>query len=161
MNSLPVVKKVGAFILRQRHDGLDELLLFRHADIPEVPAQIPGGTVEMGEGIEEALHREVLEESGLSRLPIVRSLGLWDWLWPEKQILIKDHPFVLRAPASTADSWTYVVEGAGEDARLRFDYFWVRPTAAFRLGPRIDRFLYASYLPELYGADGVTASSRS
>jgi 8-oxo-dGTP pyrophosphatase MutT (NUDIX family) len=151
MNALPIVEKVGAFILRQGRDGLDELLLFRHADFPDVPAQIPGGTVETGrETIEEALHREVREESGLSELPIVRSLGLWDWLWPEKQILVKDHPFVLRAPVSTPDTWTHLVEGTGEDARLRFDYFWVRPTAAFRLGPRIDRFLNSSHMPELY-----------
>ncbi len=102
------------------------------------------------ETIDEALHREVFEESGLRDLEVIRSLGLWDWFWPEKQISIKDHPFVLRAPSSMPDAWQHVVEGTGEDARLRFDYFWIRPDSAFRLGPRIDRFLNADHLPELY-----------
>jgi ADP-ribose pyrophosphatase YjhB (NUDIX family) len=155
MPDLPVVEKSGAFILRRNHDGRDDLLLFRHADFPEAGVQIPGGTVEIGsETAEAAVHREVMEEAGLCNLEMIRKAGVLDWVWPEKQVLVKGHLYVLRAAASTPDTWTHAVGGTGEDAQLRFAYFWLRPSAEFRLGARIDPFLNEKYLPELYGKDG-------
>ena len=150
-STLPVVEKVGACIIRRNREGLHELLLFRHADMPEVPVQIPGGTVETGlETIEEALHREVLEESGLDRLEMIRKLAEWLWLWPEGQVLIKRHVFLLEAPRETPDTWIHAVSGSGSDAQLRFAYHWLRPSAEFKLGGGFDIFLTAEHLPELF-----------
>lgn len=63
--------KVTAFIVRPCPAG-QELLLFRH---PFAGVQIPAGTVEIGENPEQAALREAGEETGLSDLRILRSLG--------------------------------------------------------------------------------------
>ena len=53
--------KVTAFVTRTGQDGT-KLLLFRH---PNAGIQIPAGTVEEGEMLEQAALREVAEETGL------------------------------------------------------------------------------------------------
>ena len=68
--------KVGAFILRPQPEGAERLLRFTHPDFPEAPIQIPGGTVEKGEAVESALHREIEEETGLANLRVRRKLGV-------------------------------------------------------------------------------------
>jgi len=147
----PIVEKVGAFIIRRNGEGLHELLLFRHADLPEVPVQIPGGTLEVGrETIEEALHREVLEESGLAGLKIIRKLGVSDWFWNQEQFWVKRHVFLLEAPCDTPDTWIHAVTGNGSDAELRFAYHWLRPTDEFGLGGDLGIFLNGEHLPELF-----------
>jgi len=52
-----------------------KLLVFDHVDYPELNPQIPGGTIEPGESPDRAAIREAKEETGLSRIRLVRSLG--------------------------------------------------------------------------------------
>src|SRR5690348_8023184 len=63
-------RKVVAYITRG-----DKLLVFKHADFPEAGIQVPAGTVEPGEALEEAVIREAREETGLIDLVVVRYLG--------------------------------------------------------------------------------------
>jgi 8-oxo-dGTP pyrophosphatase MutT (NUDIX family) len=65
------VHKVTCFIIRREN----QLLLLRH---PNVGIQIPAGTVNPGEEIESAAQREAREESGLTSLVLLRSLGQID-----------------------------------------------------------------------------------
>jgi ADP-ribose pyrophosphatase YjhB (NUDIX family) len=59
---------VGAVIFRG-----EEVLLVRRGQEPQKGAwSLPGGLVEVGEGVREAVHREILEETGLT----VKVLGL-------------------------------------------------------------------------------------
>ncbi len=60
-------KKVAAFIIRAR-GALAELLVFHHL---HSGLQVPAGTVEAGEGPDQAVQREVAEEAGLSDLAFI------------------------------------------------------------------------------------------
>ncbi len=67
--------KVFAYVI---HPCLSNVLIARHVDFPEAGLQVPAGTVEPGEALEDALWREVEEETGLSSEcfePLVRKLG--------------------------------------------------------------------------------------
>lgn len=55
-------RKVIAYITRGR-GGETRLLVFEHVDNPDAGVQVPKGTVEPGETLENAARREVREES--------------------------------------------------------------------------------------------------
>lgn len=143
--------RVAAYIIRQNHQGLHELLLFNHPDCSEAPIQIPGGGVDPEESIECALHREILEECGLSDLPIIRTLGVAEICWRlPRKLISRRHCFLLQASQDTPDVWDHTVQGDGIDAGMRFSYFWHRPTVHFRLPEGLGYFLYPEHIPELY-----------
>lgn len=52
------------------------MLVFDHIDFPEAGIQVPGGSVDVGETPFEAIQREVLEETGIIDLKLVRKLGV-------------------------------------------------------------------------------------
>jgi mutator protein MutT len=57
---------VGAVIIRDEPDGQKRVLLIRRAQEPlKGEWSLPGGAVELGETLEQAVCREVLEETGL------------------------------------------------------------------------------------------------
>jgi len=58
---------VGAVIVREARDRSQQVLLIRRAQEPlKGEWSLPGGAVELGETLEEAVCREVLEETGLA-----------------------------------------------------------------------------------------------
>lgn len=65
------VDKAIAYITRG-----DRFVVFEEPDSPSVGIQVPGGTVEPGESLEAAVLREAYEETGLTNLRLVRSLGV-------------------------------------------------------------------------------------
>lgn len=141
--------KVGAFIVRPSEAGRHELLLFTHPDFPEAPIQIPGGSVEDGEEIELALHREIAEETGLEGLVIVRKLGVSEMPVDGHGRLAR-HCYLLAAPKSVADEWIHIVHGSGEDKNLRFAFSWHRIEPGFTLSGDLGYFLTPEHVPELY-----------
>ena len=63
-------KKVLIYITRTKNERT-ELLVFKHRDFPDAGIQVPAGSVEGDEEIEDAAIRETQEESGISlTLPI-------------------------------------------------------------------------------------------
>jgi ADP-ribose pyrophosphatase YjhB (NUDIX family) len=65
-----VKQKVFAYITHQ-----ERLLVFKQPDFPEAGIQVPAGTVEVGEQLENAVLREAFEETGLANLMLDCFLG--------------------------------------------------------------------------------------
>ena len=135
----PVQKAVGYVI----HE--DRLLVFTHNHVPieSTGVQVPAGTIEPGESAEDAVIREVYEETGL-RTRVVRFLGtehydvrpakpevherhffqleLIDAAFEERWTAGEEHPSDGSAPQSWTCWWMQVkdahVLGAGFGARL-------------------------------------------
>lgn len=149
-DGLKVSERVGAFIIRRNRDQRYELLLFRHPSSQEAPVQIPGGGLEPGESIEQALYREIYEESGLVDLTILRKLGVCERCWLDTRNIARRHYFLLEVPTNIPDAWNHIVSGDGSDNGMRFSYFWSRPLPQFQLAGGAASFLNAYYIPELY-----------
>jgi 8-oxo-dGTP pyrophosphatase MutT (NUDIX family) len=67
---MKTVKKVFAYIIRE-----NKLLVFKHPDHADAGIQVPAGTVEENESLENAVIREASEETGLSNFKIEKYLG--------------------------------------------------------------------------------------
>ena len=113
----PAVRKVTAFVTRTGARG-DELLLFRH---PFAGVQIPAGTVDDGETVEEAAVREAEEETGIAGFRMRGYLGHRDWAPGGNRRLIVDQTTVYARPDAGSFDWATLprsalvhVERAGE-----------------------------------------------
>lgn len=79
--------KVTAFITRDLPAGR-ELLVFQH---PTAGIQLPAGTVNANESAEDALFREIREETGLTAVRLVKHLTtIAQPLEPEEHLLLTD-----------------------------------------------------------------------
>ena len=153
MNSLIKVRiAVGAYIIRQTPQAGYQLLLFTHADEPDVPFQVPGGGVDAGEAIEQALYREIWEESGLTNLRLIRKLGVTETCWIQPRKLISQrHYFLLETSSETPDEWQHTVQGGGCDTGMVFSYFWHDMSQGMVPLPEFGSyFLHPERIPELY-----------
>ena len=122
------IRKVVAYITRVGVGGGLELLVFEHRDFPDAGVQVPAGTVEEGEGIGEALLREIEEETGLPGCRVVRELAVYDWEHPETHNVHERHVFHLEAPEGVGEEWSWVETSGGavsEDQGFVFLFRWV------------------------------------
>lgn len=123
-------KKVLAYITRN-HSGRDEVLVFLHRDHPEAGLQVPGGTVDPGEDLDEAILREIYEESGLliNKADIVKRLG--ETFYQRKDIpeINHRHYFLIRTKG-LPETWAHTVHSSGADDGLVFLYSWMETTRA-------------------------------
>ena len=122
------VRKAVAAVVWQR-GGHAELLVFAH---PLAGVQIPKGTVECGETLEQAALRELQEESGLVLEAAPRQIGTWRRhvsLKQTKDGQPESHDwsvFVLEAPGGLPDRWRHAAKGSPEEEGLVFAYHWLR-----------------------------------
>ena len=112
-------EKACAYITRDD----SELLVFTgpgHDDL-----QIPKGTVESGETPQEAMHREIIEESGIATFGRVRHLVTDVWTRRKSPTKRYVRSFFHAPVHEPRDSWTHTVTGTGSERGMEFEFFWV------------------------------------
>lgn len=116
--------KVLALITRERA-GQTHVLVFDHRDFPGAGTQIPAGTVEAGETLEDALWREIHEEAGLTTDQLTLTGLLASHAHPEwGEAGIWEHIYHLAA-VQVPEAWSHTVQGDGEDIGYVFNYYWL------------------------------------
>lgn len=117
--------KVYAYVTRQRNSQTQVLVFDHVGDYPGAGTQVPGGTVEEGEPLEQAVLREVFEEAGLTDLTVVREVGVEEMMVAEKGPLQERHFFHLTAGRELSDGWNHIVSDGVADKGMCFRYFWM------------------------------------
>jgi len=124
----PVLKACACLV-----DDRGRLLVFHHPE--DRGMQLPKGTIEPGEAPEDAVRRELLEESGIHYTGDLLSLGTIDrfceagiegnkrrhpQLW---------HLFLMRSQAALPETFDHVASGSPEEDGLVFSFSWLTPDA--------------------------------
>ena len=106
----PILEKVTGFVTcRSNSNGL-ALLLLQH---PYAGVQIPAGTVEANETPEQAVLREVREETGLEDHTIVQYIGWRDELPPDATHVVFSPTTVYARPDTESFDWARLPRGVG------------------------------------------------
>lgn len=119
-----VSEKVYAYITQG-----DQLLVFRQIDAPKAGIQVPGGTVDAGELLPEAVLREAFEETGVADLEIVAALGAaWFDLAAHGYAdeVHHRHFFHLRAATPLPATWQHEERHRSDGGPpILFTFFWM------------------------------------
>jgi ADP-ribose pyrophosphatase YjhB (NUDIX family) len=123
-------KKVLAYFYRNI-DGIKEVLVFDHQDMPEAGTQIVGGTVEANEDLKLALTREIFEEAGLS-VEISELVFLAETVYKRKdRPEINQRSYFKISGEKLPNHWSHRVISDGEDNGLIFLFYWIPVDQAF------------------------------
>ncbi|WP_149746647.1 NUDIX hydrolase [Rhizobium sp. RU35A] len=129
------------------------LLVFDEPDFPEVPLQVPGGTVEAGEDPAQAAAREFFEETGLEPASHPQPLFSHDYRFVRdgRPITHRRHYFHLPLSGPFAESWLHWEETPFDGSPpIRFRLHWIALSEApRRLGLGMGEALFA--LPPGHG----------
>jgi len=139
-------EKVGAYIVRHL-DGEPQIFLYSRRYDPDAPLQITGGGVLDGETPEQALERELKEETAFDPLPVIRKIGVAETPWILRDV--KRH-FYLLDGSSLPESWIHTVTGNGADQGERYHYAWYSVDQHPDLAGDLGYFLNPEAAPELY-----------
>ncbi len=105
----PYLEKVTGFVTRRSETNGLALLLIQH---PYAGVQIPAGTVEAIETPEQAVLREVMEETGLEDHTIVQKIGWRDELPPGATHVVFNPTKVYARPNTESFDWARLPRGA-------------------------------------------------
>jgi GrpB-like predicted nucleotidyltransferase (UPF0157 family)/8-oxo-dGTP pyrophosphatase MutT (NUDIX family) len=153
-----LIKKVSAYILYSTKQGYDEILAFSQNDTENKSYEIPGGTVEKGERLEEALTREIKEETGFQEFTIEKKLG---------KVVYKNSTdtfvrtfFSVRINQPMQDTFSNYVKGSGKDSGSLYNFTWLSPQETLLLTPRDTHFLSRKFLPSVFTPDTLLGLSN-
>jgi ADP-ribose pyrophosphatase YjhB (NUDIX family) len=110
--------RVAAHVLRQRQTW--ELLVFEQAGRPQAGTQIPAGGVHLNETHEQAVLREVHEETGLENLFLRTELATEDKRHPLTGQPRRTTFFVIGVEDEIPNAWEHRVSGDGIDDGMVF-----------------------------------------
>lgn len=105
-----------------------EVLVFQEPDFPDVPLQVPGGTIDAGETPKSAAAREFKEETGLHPPMQFRFIGQYQEVFCKDGSTIKlnRHAFQLPLPVQLPRTWDHWEENAHDGAPpILFRFFWL------------------------------------
>lgn len=139
-------EKVGAYIVRRLEDDPQIFLYSRRYD-PDAPLQVTSGGVRSEETPEQALWRELKEETGFDPLPVIRKIGVTETPWLVRSV--KRHWYLLDGTA-LPESWTHTVTGDGADQGERYHFAWYRVSEHPELAGDLGVFLNPDSVPELF-----------
>jgi ADP-ribose pyrophosphatase YjhB (NUDIX family) len=114
--------RVFAYITRETPQG-EQFLAFAQDD-PVAGLQVPGGGVDPGETLVEALWREIREESGLESLELRREVASGQVRNPDDGLPERHHAFHLEG-SDLPETWSHTVTHGADDAGLVFHYRWL------------------------------------
>lgn len=120
-------KKVLAYITRG--DGPDQqLLVYTMKDQPESGVQVPGGTLDRGELMMDALYREIEEETGIGKddLVLIGKLAKNTYFPRHRDRKYERTIFQLEYKGDGPDEWEHTVTGEGKDQGLELEIRWMR-----------------------------------
>jgi 8-oxo-dGTP pyrophosphatase MutT (NUDIX family) len=124
----PVLKACACLV-----DADGRLLVFRHPE--DEGMQLPKGTIEHGEAPEEAVRRELQEESGIEFRGELMPLGTIDRYYEAGiEGNIYRHPqlwhlFLMRHTAPLPETFDHVAIGSPEEDGLVFSFSWLASDA--------------------------------
>ena len=120
----PVLKSCACLV-----DARGRLLVFHHPE--DRGMQLPKGTVEPGEAPQDAVRRELLEESGIAFDGPLHDLGTLERPCPagiEGNAHAHDqlwHLYLMRATAPLPEAFDHVASGSPEEDGLCFAVRWL------------------------------------
>ncbi len=121
-----MIEKVIAYITQG-----DKLLVFTHPAYPEVGLQVPAGTVEDNESVEEAALREATEETGLRGLEVNSFLGVtnYDMVRHGRSEIQRRHFYHLRFNGETPSAWRHYERSPSDGGPpIEFEFYWAALT---------------------------------
>ncbi len=138
--SITTKTKVLVYVHRDCNAKL-EVLVFDQVD-PKAGTQIIGGTVEAGEDLSEALHRELFEEAGITcHIVDLIPVGQTQYQRKDKPELNLRHYYKLEG-SHLEDEWEHTVESNGSDDGLVFKFYWLDiPAARLKLAGNMGELL--------------------
>lgn len=118
-------KKVLAYITRG--DGPDQqLLVYSMKDQSDSGMQVPGGTIDRGELLMDALYREIEEETGIAKddLVLVGKLAKNTYFPRHRDRKYERTIFHLDYKGDGPDEWEHTITGEGKDQGLTLHIQW-------------------------------------
>ena len=143
-------RKEAAFILRENPSGRQEILCHVFVTNPTAGWRLPGGGVDKDESPEQALYRELSEETGVDDWQFVRKLGVQSYFKSYIQADVERHDYLLRAPDGLTDTWKHRVQGDGADAGDIFGFHWLDGRNLAGIDEEHRPFITPEYIPELF-----------